>query len=366
MASTEQTLIENMTSAWNISYDTSTSGYYKSLISSADVIEKYYIWVIFMIGFPGNIASLVTIIRMKPVTSLTCYVALLAVVDNLTLVVKLLHLVLQDYHITTITSSECKVLSFLGNVLVNYASWILVAMAIERFVAVWYPLKLGVKWTTKRSLVAMTTLFLVIVGIHLHLLWTMTSFEGKCEVAHAYYNFFMVEMWYWISATMYAFLPCTLLVLSNVLIILGIRKSADEHKSLAVLPLTSTHRDVTIMLIVVSLVFLILTTPICVFLLVGQTWLPRIYSDDFARKKLFQQIAYILCDSNHAVNFFLYFMSARRFRRQIFRCGSSSSDVALSKNRTYRYINRFDTTRTQVYYDIDSSTQIRLYTTSSN
>ncbi|XP_050418795.1 probable G-protein coupled receptor B0563.6 [Patella vulgata] len=333
-------------------------------MDTATLIQKYYIWVIFFVGFPGNLASLATIIRMKPVTSLTCYVALLAIVDNTTLVIKLTHLLLQDYNLKIMSNFECKILTFLGNVFLNYASWIIVAMSIERFVAVWFPLKLGINWTIKRSFLSMGILFLFLSGVYIHLLWTITSYYGSCEIGEVYHNYFITKIWYWISACLYAIFPCIILFVFNFLIIIGIRKSADEHKTLTLSPSTATpHRDVTIMLIVVSVVFLILTAPICIFLLLGQTWLPHRYSDEFAQKVLCQQIAYVLCDTNHAVNVFLYFLSARRFRRhfnEIYRCSHSSSpDTVLLRNRTYRYTNKLQCPSSHIDEDTESVSALR-------
>ena len=49
-----------------------------------------YLWVVFLLGFPGNIACVVTVLSMSTLSTATLYVALLAVVDALALLGKLI------------------------------------------------------------------------------------------------------------------------------------------------------------------------------------------------------------------------------------------------------------------------------------
>lgn len=55
----------------------------------------------------------------------------------------------------------CKFLYFLGNHLVVYANWILIALAIERFVAVWEPLRISRTWTPHHAAVSLFVVCLV-------------------------------------------------------------------------------------------------------------------------------------------------------------------------------------------------------------
>ncbi|XP_012941961.1 uncharacterized protein LOC101854037 [Aplysia californica] len=59
-----------------------------TIFTVAYYMNRYYLWVIFAFGFPGNIVSFITVLRMKPFTSPTGYVAALALVDNACLVFK--------------------------------------------------------------------------------------------------------------------------------------------------------------------------------------------------------------------------------------------------------------------------------------
>ena len=69
------------------------------------------------------------------------------------------------------------------------------------------------------------------------------------------------------------------------------------------------------MLITVSVVFVLTTLPNCIMFIAQNYW---DYEKDiltFANHYLIYQIVFVLSDSNHAVNFYLYFLSGRKFRQ---------------------------------------------------
>lgn len=71
-------------------------------------INEYYLWVIFALGFPGNVLSLLTILRMPTVSSSKMHVAMLAIVDNFAIVSKLLYHQLTSHEIS-LGDAGCKV-----------------------------------------------------------------------------------------------------------------------------------------------------------------------------------------------------------------------------------------------------------------
>lgn len=108
----------------------------------AHAINRYYLWVIFAFGFPGNIVSFITILRMKPVSSPTVYVAAVAFVDNFCLLVKFVFLILTKYD-ARLENEGCMAFLFLGSFTAHFANWLLVAMTLERCLAICLPLKVG-------------------------------------------------------------------------------------------------------------------------------------------------------------------------------------------------------------------------------
>ncbi|XP_071101918.1 probable G-protein coupled receptor 139 [Haliotis cracherodii] len=299
---------------------------WKAVESVAFDIQTYYLWVIFALGFPGNCATIVTVIKMSPARSLTVYIALLAVVDNLAIINKLLLFVLLDNGVH-LQDVGCKILGYFGNFLITFANWLLVAMSVERFAAVWFPFKVGQSWTFKKSLIAVVLVALPLSVLFLHLFW-MIKFvtEGPgmvyCDVEETYKHF-MMHIWYWINVIVYAVIPCTLLLVFNCLIVGGIIKSGKAQKYLnsnygnqKSNSCADRHRQVTIMLVTAAITLVILTTPRCVILVLTPYWTPEQNSMKGAVKYLIDTLAFVLCDVTHAINFYVYSLSARRFRFQ--------------------------------------------------
>lgn len=288
-------------------------------------INLYYLWVVFAVGFPGNIASFVTVLRMPPLTSSTGYVAALAVMDNLGIICKLLFHQLTLYDVQ-MGAGGCQVLYFFGSFFIMYANWILVAMSVERFIAIWFPLRVTTLCTGTKSILLMIIIAFVIIGADLHFLWTSTvEVTGNKDVRCTFnkeHMEFIEKVWYWIDGCLYAIIPCILLVMFNGLIILGIRKSRKIQKDLTnnksdqMAEKYRQQRQITIMLIVVSIVFVVLVLPNCLFFIVKPYWVFESGSHGQAVNYLVSQLIFLLSDFNHAINFYLYFLTARRFRRR--------------------------------------------------
>ncbi|XP_076438875.1 uncharacterized protein LOC143277842 [Babylonia areolata] len=363
---------------------------YMSVLRS---IKESYMWVILAFGFPGNVLCLVVMGRMRSLGSPALYIGTLAVVDNLAIVVKLM-LVLFGQHKVSVGIVGCKLLFFLGNQLVVYANWVLVAMAIERFFAVWQPLRVARTWTSHRAALGLGVLLLVTIALTSPLFVTVTvkdvGSRQACVVDPEYRQ--MMLVWQWGQVAAYGFLPCSLLFTLNISITVLIGRARRLHLSLtssssfksspgphstsatntttnnqptnrrkrshsrhhnnsnsaatataaaaAALRTATTRppkrtgsrprssgggggggvqRQATILLLVTSGVLVMTTTPVCVYMLVQQWWRPEAGSLESARKRLWSLVLRVLCDCNHAVNFYLYFISARKFRAYLWK-----------------------------------------------
>lgn len=78
----------------------------------------------------------------------------------------------------------CKVLFFMGNHLVVLANWILIAMAIERLLAVWKPLHVAHIWNSRRAVLSLVGIFFLTACLHIPILVAVTNNPAKsmCEV----------------------------------------------------------------------------------------------------------------------------------------------------------------------------------------
>ncbi|GFR84922.1 thyrotropin-releasing hormone receptor [Elysia marginata] len=324
-----------------------------TLYRIATYINRYYLWVIFAFGFPGNIVSFMTILHMKPFSSPTIYVAALALVDNSCLLIKMLFYLLTKYDVR-LGDAGCGTISFFGSFLMHLANWLLVAMTLERCLAICLPLRVGTICTRKVHIASITATCAVLVALNTQAFVTFTMLTDKnggtkCSIKPEYSDFFKV--WFWVDAMIYAILPAVLLIVMNSLIIRGIRRSAQIQRELTgkasqAAETMKQQKQITIMLVIVCLVFLILITPHALFYAIQTNWEFTKGTEEHALYLFVNQVIFVLSDATHAVNFYLYFFSTRRFRKRcletIFYCcywspcrGSNGGMGSRRRNRKY-------------------------------
>ncbi|GFN94804.1 thyrotropin-releasing hormone receptor [Plakobranchus ocellatus] len=349
---------------------------YVHLKEVADDMQKYYLIVLAAIGVPSNALTVATILSMNALSPATFFVVLLAVFDGSALVLKLLGNQLGLLELDN-RAWFCQFLEPLGISFTTTANWILVLICLERFISVCYPLKKVYLFTKRRSFICaailVVTLFSVIMAI---LGVTRYPTRSGCSTRERFTWFYKNVWFFYINPGLYFFLPFCLIAILTGFIIYGlqqsrkhrmslIRKSEDQPKSGEEMrflntrgedggggrpssaglgaprrsralstPVTPTalhnkkmlddtarvERSITLMLIVAAVVFLVLSLPMCLYQLIF-----RFYKDRGARTvqqaewRLYLMIAFLLLDSSHAVNFFLYFFTAKRFRTQLLR-----------------------------------------------
>ncbi|XP_071108763.1 probable G-protein coupled receptor 139 [Haliotis cracherodii] len=331
----------NMTSGI-VTSDVSTTEYSNAL-SVIGSMERYYILFILVLGFPGNLASIVTILKMSRLKSSTFYVAALSIVDNVALILKSIFMELL-HHPNAFSVAGCRFMCFLGLVTAAFSNWILVAMATERFMAVRFPLMVASIWTLRRTVVLTCIIFSCLCALHMHIFWTMVNSVNGC-VYSADYTDFTTEYWYWISASVYAFIPCTVLIVFNFLIVYNIQQSSKIRRDLAVNTSCSNKakrsgsgchdNHITIMLVSVTIVFVILTIPRCVVMLVIKGGPPQ-SSLEQVQRRFVDVLTSMFADSNHAVNFYLYFFAGRQFRYQFLKTMFGHQRDSNNSNTTNR------------------------------
>ena len=96
------------------------------------------------------------------------------------------------------------------------------------------------------------------------------------------------------------------------------------------------QRQITTMLVVVCVAFVVLITPNAVFYVVRPHWTYTPGTAEHARFRFTSELIFVLCDSTHAINFYLYFFSTKRFRS---RC--LETVTSCSKKHRYTRSGRF-------------------------
>ena len=201
--------------------------------------------------------------------------------------------------------------------------------------------------------------------------WHFSLSTGKCRQTNNILTFLFIyrfisfydNVWLYLNVALHLFVPFVLIALLTAFIIYGLqrsrkhrislmRKSDESGEEMTVLKesrqdgsggprksksystakaATSNHnqkmlddtarmeRAITLMLIAAGVVFLVLSLPIVLYVIIHGFHAPKMDTVKGARWNRYRMVAYLLCDSSHAINFFLYFCTAKRFRTQLIR-----------------------------------------------
>ncbi|GFO20204.1 thyrotropin-releasing hormone receptor [Plakobranchus ocellatus] len=349
---------------------------YSQLQKVAYDIHRSYLIVLAVIGVPSNVLTVATILSMNALSPATFFVVLLAAFDGSALVLKLIGNQLGRFQLHK-RAWLCQFLEPLTMSFATTANWILVLICLERFISVCYPLKKVYLFTKRRSYISAAILVATIFSLIMSLLGVMRiPTRTGCSTKSRFTWFFQYVWLLYINPGLYFFLPFGLISALTGCIIYGLRKSRKHRLSLirksetqpesgeemrtlntrgedggagrpssagfgaprrsraqsaSVTPtalhnkkmLNSTarvERTITLMLIVAAGIFLVLSLPMCLYQLLSQFYTdPGAKTVKQAQWRLFYMIAFLLLDSTHAVNFFLYFFTAKRFRVQLWR-----------------------------------------------
>ena len=258
----------------------------------------------------------------------------MAIADNILLAFKFLASMIKIYHIPVY--DFCILIYIIIPQAASFISvWLIMITTAERTAAVVFPLEVSVIFSKRRCKVmifCMIVFFLV-----------LTSTGGFCshhDIKKPYlcavkggsgsnYEFYFNSVYQLMKSVFGSWFPSLLGIGLNIAIIFFLYKASNERRNITSIrnrlqtiniPRTnSKERQITIMLLTISISFVILTMPYSLYELVRKLidirTLHRIVHKDNVRK--FQRATLLLVDLNHSTNFIFYVMTAERFRNQL-------------------------------------------------
>ena len=231
------------------------------------------------------------------------------------------------FELMHVSNMACSLVTFLLNVVLNLAAWLIVLTTVDRFVAVWMPLHAAAVCRRRRARLVVLTLIIVIVLASVHLLWLtglhhasgrVLPFCGPSPDDH-----FMRHQFEYIKLASYSLAPFAIILCLNVAIVVRLRcgkaasvllRGSTSHGGGLQVAMTSR---VTYMLLAVSATWLVLTAPFTLQTLLGSALVDIRNARSIARYRLLRTICFQLMYANHAVNFFLYCITGRKFRHEL-------------------------------------------------
>lgn len=239
---------------------------------------------------------------------------------------------------------SCKLFNFLDYVLAKTSAWFLVAMTTQRVTSVAFPLRrvaLLRQCTAERNaaVVVVVLILCACVLIDSGLLFMTGSIitvrlsdndtVRSCSLGDiqndAIFPFYSVEAYYWLDLALSSVVPFCILTSSNFLLawkvtqsLKTIRRMTRDGSSQTQTRGTKTASSLSLTLVVTSVAFLLLTSPLPAYVLYSNL----VHTAGFSVTKLdlARSVSGLLWFCNSAVNFFLYCLSGARFRREARRC----------------------------------------------
>ncbi|KAH9490400.1 hypothetical protein Btru_035107 [Bulinus truncatus] len=318
-----------------------------------NAVQTNYLWVLCSIGLPGNTMAIIIILTMQSLTAATFLVAFLAFSDGAALLTKLLFLQLH-LHVEP-TDLYCG-LQFVPFFFSHLANWTLVFISVERFISVCYPLKKSYLVTLPRCYICVAVMSAVFFSYHAALYFSAIYAGEKdnkqtCLIREGYITF-MTNVFPAIGSSTVMFVPFLLIATFTLIIVTKLKLFAKQRRrTFQGSPNTSSRNSnvnsfnaqilheneraekaLTWMLVLTALLFLALAFPACVYFMVFTP----------PDKEVFLTAQYILYDCSHALNFFLYFMAARRFRNRCFELICRGKCSRLTKRKSVNKGNGAD------------------------
>jgi len=275
--------------------------------------------IIFIVGLIGNLlSSLLFSATELYQTSCAIYFLLLAISDSIALIGGLHHCLTIGYRIEVPNAAYCRARNFLVYTSMDMASWIVVAISVDRFYKVKYPLQARIYCTRKLTIIVSCILTIILILKNVHL---STKFIGdftddaadNCDPNPAYptYVSFFNKTWPWIDLATFALLPFIIITSCNIFIIYSLYRRRLKFGQ------RNLDRSLINFLLISSILFIICNFPVSITLVIY----PYI-SSNYSKKEHYDEVAFVFdilrlpSYLSLALNFYLYYYSSSIFRQQ--------------------------------------------------
>ena len=306
----------------------------------ARYIAYYWFPVLIPLGLVGNTLSFLVMVKKNNRKISTCiYMAAVSVNDSLLLCFGLHDWLVGALKISQWGQWECKIAAYLDNLTLQCATYQVLAMTFDKYVAIKWPHRSAIHSTPRRAKWITLTIIISVIIYNLPHLYTTAVVAGACYGYSV--KSILTKVFSWFTIVINAVIPFTLLIYMNYVIVKTVKDSrkifrntvgsagvATREKTMK-----TAENQLTTMLLLVTTLFLILLLP---------TYIRFIYAafvtsdtpSKFATSMLISEISYKLYVTNSGINFFLYCVSGKKFRndlKEIVCCIKRSSSSSTSE-----------------------------------
>ena len=304
-----------------------------SLTRNVAWVMTVFLSVAILLGVFGNVMTIIIVRRFRAESrssTMDPYMLMLAVADLCVVITGTLPVWAADttgFQVLRTHDVMCKTGLFVLNVGAASSAWILVAMTTQRALSVAWPHRVNVLCTPRRSWWIVLTIVVVLCLAYSHLLYgfgILPSAGRACALVSKCYASFMYNIWVNVDIFLFSILPFVCLSFSNSVLVLKLRMSVkDAGDQFATTDTQQASRErkansVTLTAIVVSVVFVVLTSPLAFYnmLLYMNANPEAIDVRDLAVRFFPKRLFHIMAFFNYSVNFYLYCLTGEKLRKE--------------------------------------------------
>ena len=231
---------------------------------------------------------------------------------------------------------ECKFSAFIVQFALQNSTFQVLAMTLDKYIAIKWPHKAATYSVLQRAKIIIIVVFICTLTYNIPILF-LSSVIGHLCFANSIGGDVTV-IYSWFSFVINAIIPFSMLIYMNFVIVKTVRHSSKmfgengtstrahdgQVASVAITKgmelrqkaMKSAESQLTILLLLVTTLFLILNVPVYVRI-VFVTIFKRDSPQKYASTILFYQTSHKLLNTNFGINFFLYCLSGRKFRNDL-------------------------------------------------
>ncbi len=313
---------------------------------SVAMVMVMWVWpIVILAGTVGNVLTFLVLIRRRMRrTPCYFYLAMLAFADTSVLYLsgfKTWLRVIAGIEILHLSNASCKIVMFLFLQSLHLSALFIVAITLDRFLTVWLPFNKASICVVRRAKLMSLLSFLIMVAYNIHVFWTINlrKYKKTFICAPLLTNTFMCHVFPWLKLSLYTLVPFFVVFALNVATISKIfhtharfRRENDYKTS----QMKTGQYRVTVMLTGVSISWLMLTAPFTLYSFIRYTH-HHTTAHDRAKDFLFKTICFTLLYVNHAINFYIYCLSGKRFRKELKEFISTVRRWSIKSKRTSTY-----------------------------
>ena len=310
----------------------------------ATLINTYWFAFLVPLGLVGNILSFLVMMTPNNRKMSTCiYMAAISVNDNIMMCKALHYWLVTVMKVHKLHPVECRIASFWALFGLQNSTFQVLAMTVDKYVAIKWPHKAATYSTPKRAKAIVIIIFLCLIIYNIPHLFIARVIGGQCFGYSA--GGVITKVYSWISFVFNGIIPFTLLLHMNSVIVkavgdsrrmFGTKDMYSEGMRSRNKTMRNAENQLTIMLLLVTTWFFILLIPTYIRF-VFMTFFQPNTPYKFSITMLVFQITHKLYHTNNGINFFLYCISGRKFRndlKQILCCTGSSSGGSCNESST--------------------------------